>query len=515
VEAETLRLAELVGAMSLATDLGIGMPEEHVLRQCRIAVALGAAAGVADADRDAAYHVALLAWVGCTSDSHEVALRYGDDIALRSDSYRVDRAGRPALGFLLRRVGTGQPAWRRAQLAAAVVASRGTDLTTSMATHCLIASIVAERLGFPPAISGALRQVFERWDGRGAPAGLRGAALPVAVRLVQIADVAALHHRSGGTPAAVAAVRARAGGQFDPELATALADAAATVLDPLDDDLTWPAVLAAEPAPHRLLHGDAIDAALEALGDFADLKAPCFSGHARGVAALVGDAAAVRGLAPDAAAALRRAALVQDVGRLGVPTTIWSKPGPLTEAERERVRLHPYYTERVLARSPALARLGEVAGAHHERLDGSGYHRRLDGSALSPDARLLAAADVYRALREPRPHRPARDGDAAATELRGEVRAGRLDGAAVEDVLVAAGHARPVARGRSRPAGLTPRELEVLVLLAQGASARGVAERLVIAEKTARNHTERIYVKLGVSSRAELALTAMRLGLLD
>ena len=205
---------------------------------------------------------------------------------------------------------------------------------------------------------------------------------------------------------------------------------------------------------------------------------------------------------------------MHDLGRTGVPNSIWDKPGPLTEAERERVRLHPYYTERALARPAALARLGVVAGAHHERLDGSGYHRGLGGSALPPTSRVLAAADAYHAMTEPRPHRPALEPSAAAEELRGEARAGRLDADAADAVLAAAGHRR-TRRGRSSPGGLTPRELEVLVLLARGASNKEIARTLVIAEKTAANHVEHIYAKIDVSTRASAALYAMRHGLLD
>ena len=155
------------------------------------------------------------------------------------------------------------------------------------------------------------------------------------------------------------------------------------------------------------------------------------------------------------------------------------------------------------------------AAAHHERLDGSGYHRSLPGSALSPSARMLAAADVYHAMTEARPHRVALPADAAAAELRGEVRAGRLDADAAEDVLGAAGHPRASLRDRARPAGLTARELEILLLVARGASSRDVARQLVIADKTARNHIEHIYTKLAVSTRAEASLYAMRHGLVD
>ena len=209
---------------------------------------------------------------------------------------------------------------------------------------------------------------------------------------------------------------------------------------------------------------------------------------------------------------MRRAGLVHDLGRLGVSNAIWDKPGPLTALERERVRLHPYLTERMLSAASRLAPLGALAAQHHERLDGSGYPRELRANMLSPSARILAAADVYHAMLEPRPHREARSAGHAAGELRAEAQAGRLDGEAVDAVLRAAGHA--TARRPQRPAGLTAREAEILTLLARGLLNKEIARRLGIAPKTVGNHVEHIYAKLGVSSRAAAGLVATEHGLL-
>ena len=201
---------------------------------------------------------------------------------------------------------------------------------------------------------------------------------------------------------------------------------------------------------------------------------------------------------------------MHDYGRLGVSNSIWDKPGPLGAGEWERVRMHPYLTERMLQGS--LAPLGQIAVQQRERLDGSGYPRGLSGGAISRHARILGAADAYQAMREPRPHRPARDPDDAAAQLRAEVKAGRLDAEAVDAVLAAAGHRVP--RRREGPAGLTPREVEVLRLLAQGLSNKEIALRLVISPKTAGNHVEHIYSKIDASTRAGAGLFAMQHGLL-
>jgi HD-GYP domain-containing protein (c-di-GMP phosphodiesterase class II)/DNA-binding CsgD family transcriptional regulator len=496
-----LRLAELLAALSLATDLGLGMPQEHALRQCRIALGLADQIGIDDAERAAVYYTGMLAWVGCTADSHELAAEFGDDIGFRAAAHEVDLAGVPMMDFLLARITT-----ERAPLEVAAEA---------MTAHCMVASQIARRLGLGPDVQDPLVHVFARWDGKGVPAGASGEELPLAIRLVHIAAIAEVYHRNGGVESAIAVVRERAASQFDPRLSEAFADCAPELLDGLSEDTSWDAVIAAEPGLIKPLVGEQLDAALETLADFGDLKSPWFTGHSRGVARLAAAAGQRAGLPEDTVTELRRAALVHDLGRTGVPNTIWDKPGPLSEAEWERVRLHPYYVERMLARPEALAHLAAIAACHHERLDGSGYHRSLPGSALSPAARILAAADAYHAMTEARPHRGALEPEQAAATLRAEVRAGRIDSDAAEDVLTAAGHGRAGARDRARPAGLTARELEVLLLVARGASSRDVAQELTITEKTARNHIEHIYAKLDVSTRAEASLYAMRHGLVD
>jgi HD-GYP domain-containing protein (c-di-GMP phosphodiesterase class II) len=254
------------------------------------------------------------------------------------------------------------------------------------------------------------------------------------------------------------------------------------------------------------------ETALRAITNFIDLKSPYFLGHGQAVADLAYEAGRALGASGDDLTTLRRAGLVHGFGRLGVSNSILDKPGPLGAGEWERIRLQPYVTERMLQQSAALAPLGAIAVQHRERLDGSGYPRALFGKSISMAARVLGAADAYQAMCEPRPQRAALSADQAAAQLRAEVKDGRFDRDAVDSVLTAAGH-RAVRR-REGPAGLTAREVDVLRLVARGLSSKEIASRLVISPKTARNHIEHIYTKIGATSRVTASLFAMEHGLL-
>jgi HD-GYP domain-containing protein (c-di-GMP phosphodiesterase class II) len=502
----------MIAALSLGTDLGLGQPMEHVLRQSVIALALAERLGLAESDRSVVYYVGLLAWVGCMADSHEQARWFGDDIAVRADNYTDDLIGIRKARFVARNLGAGSPPVRRTRTALEFMVSGREAVEAMHGTHCVVAGELAARLGLSEAVREALLEVFERWDGKGDPGRLAGEAISLPVRLIQLADVVEVYHRTGGTTAAVAVAQERSGTQFDPEVVERFCEGASELLEPLDATTSWDAVIDAQPGLRRSLSDQEIDLALEAIADFADLKSPYMLGHSRQVADLAGEAAGAQGLPSEEIRAVRRAGLVHDFGRLGVSNAIWDKRGELSVAERERIRLYPYLTERILSASPGLAPLGALAAQHQERLDGSGYPRGLRGNMLSPAARLLAAADVYRALLEPRPHRRARSEQDAAAELRAEVRAARLDGEAVDAVLRAAGH--PVARRPERAAGLTAREIEILGLVARGLLNKEIARRLDITPKTVRNHVEHVYMKIGVSNRAAASLFATEHGLL-
>jgi HD-GYP domain-containing protein (c-di-GMP phosphodiesterase class II) len=507
--AAPLRLAELLGALSLGIDLGFAQPMEHALRQCLIALRLAERVGLDEKERSAVYFASLLISVGCHADAHEQAKWFGDDIAVKANKYKHGMGFRAAAASM-RMLGAGRPPLHRFRLGLEFMISgyREMDVTT----HARLARTLGEHLGLPEEVLDALSAAYEQWNGRGWPGLRAGEDIPLVSRIAQVAEFVEVAHRVGGIESAIALARRQSGKHFDPALAKMLCARAAEIFDGLDTLQTWSAVIDAEPALAVVLCGEKVDAALLAIANFVDLKSPYLLGHSGRVAELAAAAGSAMGLPSRDVRTLRCAGLVHGFGRLGISNAIWDKRGPLGPGEWERVRLQPYITERMLRQSPALAPFGAIAVQHRERLDGSGYPRGLSGAAISRTARILAAADVYQAMREERPHRAARSAQAAAQELRFECRAGRLDGDAVEAVLGAAGHA--TRRRSQRPAGLTPREIEVLQLLARGLSTKQIAERLGISRKTAANHIEHIYTKIDATNRAAASLFAVHHGLL-
>jgi HD-GYP domain-containing protein (c-di-GMP phosphodiesterase class II) len=515
VASDSLRpvtLAELVATLSLVADLGMGRPMERVLRQTVVAMRLGAAAGMDRRACASAYYTSLLTWVGCAVDTTEVAALFGDETELYADSHEGDLGGASLAVFVVRHLGRGKSGFHRIGLVGKFLATAGRSARRLMEEHCQEASDLAGRLELGPTVCEPLLQAFERWDGKGVPGRAGADALAPAIRLVHLADGIEAFHHAGGTEAALRVARERRGTQFDPGLVDCFCTRHAEILDGLGDISAWEEVIALDPQLGAALTDDQLDQALDALADFSDLKCPLRLGHSRGVAELAAQAGAALGLPAADVVMLRRAALVQDIGMIGIPSGVWDEPGVWSISQRERARTHPYLTERMLARTPPLAQVGRCAALHHERLDGSGYPRGLRGDAISRPARILGAADVYNALRQPRPHRLALAAGDAERTMREEVRAGRLDGDAVHAVLQAAGHR--VRRRAGLPSGLTAREAEVLVRLGQGRSNPEIAAELQVSRKTVSTHLEHIYAKLGVKTRTEAALFAMRHGLI-
>jgi len=515
VAAETtppLRMAEFLVGLSLVSDLGMGLEPGDAARACLLATRLADRLGLPDAGE--AYYTTLLQHCGCTAFSHEAAsMLGGDDVAAKYAAVRTDY-GDPrdvVSTYLLGLVpGTG-PITRLRAMGSAVVNS-GRIKNGYTRANCEVAAAIARRSGLSEGVERGLAEIFEQWDGAGLPQGLAGDGISPAARCAQLAGTAALFDRLGGPDAAAHAVRRRAGRFLDPDLSAGYLRHARELHDELAAADPLRAAVEAEPRPHVRVTESGLDAVCRAFGDAVDLKGVFLHGHTAQVAALAEAAGRALGLPEADAVALRRAGHLQDLGRTAVPTGIWERPGPLTSTDWEQVRLHAYHTERILTRCPPLAPLAALAGAHHERLDGSGYHRASGAAAIPMPARVLAAADTFAALREPRPHRPAMPEDAAAALLREEVAQRRLDPDAVGAVLTAAG--RPAPARTDRPDGLTERQVEVLRLLAAGLSNPEIAARLVVSRRTAEHHVQDIYARIGVSSRAAAALYAMEHGLL-
>lgn len=501
-------------ALSLATDLGTGQPMEHGLRTCWLSLRTAEALGLDAAARSCVYYVALLRFLGCTSDAADTSvLAGGDDVAFNAAMAPMLMA-QPgeATRYFVRHLAEDLPAHRRAgRVVRALTDPAMTE--RSLSQHCEAGSRLAARVGLGESVCRALAHAYERWDGKGYPDGLTGDEVPIAVRIVSVARDAELWQRRAGWPTAVEVLAHRRGHGYDPAVVDVLAKGGREWLGDMDDD-PYPAVLDAEPSPMATIPAGGSDAALAAVADFADLKSPWLRGHSPGVAALVTAAAGAAGLPDDDAVALGRAALVHDVGRVGVPNGIWDRPGPLSAEQWERVRLHPYLSERVLLRCSLLAAFGDIAARHHERADGSGYHRGTSGDELDHGARLLAAADAFHAMTEDRPHRPALMASDAASQLAAAVDAGRFGRVEVDAVLAAAGQPRLPAAA-TNPAGLTDREVEVLRLIARGRLNKQVAATLGISAKTVGHHIEHIYAKAGVATRAGATLFAMEHGLLS
>ena len=507
-----LRLAEVAGVLALATDLAMGQPLEHGLRTAIVAVRIAQSVGLSEDDQVTVFYTGLLHFAGCTAEGDIDAGFFGDELAARPQMMAAFLGSRRGLITTAMRVAHQDSSpLTRATAMGRSVAGGVAEFRRWARSHCDVAQLLGARMGLTSQVQEALGHLYERWDGKGMPGELAGEHIPVAVRVMHVAQDADMAWQHGGMPMACRVVSSRAGAGTDPQLAAAFLALGDKAFASLDQPSVWDEMLAAEPGPQPCVADDRLDPCLSAVADFADLKSMWTIGHSRGVAALAAQAGAAVGLPAPDVQLLYRAALVHDIGRVAVPTRIWTKPGPLSRHEREQVRLHAYHTERVLDAARGMRQLARLAGSHGERYDGSGYHRGSRAADLPLLAWLLAASDCYQAMREARPHRPAMTAETAAGELRAGADAGRFPPEAVSAVLAAAGQPQPSA---IRPAGLSERECEVLVLLARGLATKQVARQLGISPKTCDHHIQSIYGKAGVSTRAGATLFALDHGLL-
>ncbi len=511
------RLSEILGALTLATDTAAGLGTESAMKVCIVATETGRALGLGGDGLRAVYNAAILRFLGCTAFAHETArLHSGGDDAAALRALSLADLGRPqsVLAAALRGLASsGTPA---ARVTALLHFASDRRLPQKLATaHCQLAAYLAGELAMPGDVLMALGQMYERFDGKGEPLGLRGEELTIAARLIHLGFRVVAHHTLLGPGEALETVTSRAGTELDPRVARAFSGIAPALFEKLAAPSVRETFLAAEPGPITTLDGGGLLRACFAFATYADMKSPYTLGHSPAVAVLSAGAASLLGMEEDVQTRIEIAALLHDLGRVSVPNGIWDKRDPLTAAERKRVEQHSYETEHMLEQSAVLAEFSQLAGMHHERLDGSGYHRRLSGANLIPlGAAVIAAADFYRSKVEDRPYRTALEPSEAAAQLVRLASEGRIDRRAAEAVVEAAGQrardVRPLL-----PAELTEREIEVLVLVAKGLTNKQAAARLVISPRTVQNHLASVFVKTGVSNRAAAALFASRHRLIE
>jgi DNA-binding CsgD family transcriptional regulator len=393
--------------------------------------------------------------------------------------------------------------------ATAALATAGRDLPEAMANTAEAACRLSQRLGASPRVTASLSHAYGRWDGRVFTLLPSGEELSATGRLVHLVHVAQIYHQMGGAEAADDVVRHRSGTEFDPHLAKLWLEHSDELLRNVPLDSVWEQALNIEPEPHRHVGPAHLDEICMALADFVDLASPFTSGHSAGVARLAEAAAVKAGLDAEDVAIVRRAGQVHDLGMVSVPNRIWITRRSLNPSEWERVRLHTYHSQRILSLAAPMRSLATVAGLHHERLDGSGYHRGLSASAVPLTGRLLAVAEMYQSMSEPRAWRPALTPKEATRQLREDVAAHRLDARAVDAVLEAGGQPRPTRRSSAhRPAGLTDREVEVLRAITRGLGNKQIARELHVSPATVHTHVINLYGKIGVNTRAGATLYA-------
>lgn len=514
----SIRRADFMMVLAYASDLATGHSRDFALKSCVLAMRIAELAGVSEQVRRNAYHQSMLRYVGCNADTDLLSATFGDEIALRQDLVGLDMGNRAELGKVF------VQAFKRFYYdlepdahAKAIEAAMGQAIAVArpvLTAHCEVAQRIGERLGLSDEIRRNLGQIYERWDGKGLPRGLSGEDVLPAVRLITLAQDAIALSDAAGIEAMAETIASRADGPYEAELARLVSTNAAMLMQGIGATVDRDTILALEPDPPVTLDEAACDQAFLAIADMIDMRMPFTHGHSRMVSELAAGAGTQVGLPAADVRALRWSDCIHDLGELVVPVATWMRNGPLSVRERDAAQLHAYYGER------ALTSLGRDSDAiatlvlrHHERLDGSGYHRKVGGADLSPAARILAAAEAFQTSREERPHRRALSSEAAATQLRAAVREGCICSDAAEAVLSFAG--QPSRRAAPRPlAGMTPREIEVLRLIAAGLTAKEAARKLEISPKTADHHIQSVYSKISVTTRAAAALYAVEHGLI-
>lgn len=433
VSSERIRLAEVFAALSHALDMTEGQPAGHCVRVCWIGMHVGRRIGMSVERLDELYYTLLLKDLGCSSNAARICELYlTDDLAFKRDFKRVDSSLTQVLRFVLTHTGLNAGMSDRVRAVLRILREGGEIAQELIETRCDRGADIARQLRFPESVALGVRQLDEHWDGTGRPDGARGEAISLYARIALLAQVVDVFHTSGGRDAAVREIRSRSGTWFDPLLVDAFMDAsrsaalwaglAAPDLERLVFDL--------EPGRREVgLDDDYLDDVAAAFGQVVDAKSPYTAGHSRRVAVYADLVAERLGVAADRRRWLHRAALLHDVGKLGVSNAVLDKPGRLEPPEWAAVQAHATHTAAILSRISAFGELAIVSAAHHERLDGGGYPWGLREDQISLETRIITAADFFDALTADRPYRRAMPLDQAFQVI------GAVVGQAVDPVV--------------------------------------------------------------------------------
>lgn len=422
---DTLQLSELLGALSCALDMTEGQPVGHSMRCCWIGMHVGQRLGLGEEALWELYYVLLLKDLGCSSNAAKLADFYGaDDLAFKRSFKTTGPRVTDAIDFLLGNAAQGLAPIARARALVHIFRHTGRVSRDLIETRCHRGADIARGLRFSEAVARGIQHLDEHWDGGGLPEGRVGETISLYARVALLAQAVDVFHSDGGRDAALGEARRRAGSWFDPQLVEALEAAAA-------DEGFWSglasptlpdALMMMEPVQTRLtLDDDWLDDIAAGFGRVIDAKSPYTSGHSTRVAAYADALGEVLGVAPERRRWLRRAALLHDVGKLGVSSTILEKPSRLESAEWSAMQGHAEKTREILSRIGAFDELARVSSAHHEKLDGTGYPLGLRDFQISLETRIITACDFFDALTADRPYRAALPTTKALDIMRGEV----------------------------------------------------------------------------------------------
>jgi HD-GYP domain-containing protein (c-di-GMP phosphodiesterase class II) len=411
VRQDEASLAEILSAFTYALDLTEGQPAGHSIRACWIATHLAEAIGLTgDALHDIFYAV-LLKDLGCSVNAARVTeIFVGNDRQLKHDFKLIGPAPEDFGAFIMTKVGADVDAGTRDAAIANLMANAPAIMADIMDSRCTRGAEIARQLRFSNDTAQAIAHLDEHWDGSGLPLGIAGDTIHIGGRIALLAQVVDVFFVAGGPDAARAEIKRRSGAWLDPELCNAFLSLSASpsFWATLSAGDITDQLLALAPATRRVaVDEDYLDDIAIAFGQVIDAKSPFTGGHSARVATYTDAMAKYLGISATDRRSLARAAMLHDVGKLGVSSAIIEKPGKLDDAEWKEMRNHATLTGEILGRISAFSGMAMTAAAHHERLDGKGYPLQLDSSAISLESRIISVADFFDALTADRPYRAA------------------------------------------------------------------------------------------------------------